>query len=64
MIVASLTFINGTQLKIMESLRCPAPCSISDGSVALIMISKAKDRRKAVLKSLKNYLRLNLSLYD
>ena len=58
------TFIYGTQLRLMESLRCPAPCSISDGSVALIMLTKGKDRRKALLKSLKTYLRLNLTLFN
>jgi len=57
-------FIYSLIAKLQEELKSPIPLSVSDGRVAFILIAKTKDRQQELKDVVRDYLRLNLTLYD
>jgi len=57
-------FLYSTHTKLRELLKCRLPCSLSDGSVAFILIAKDKKRQKELRIALSDYMRTNLRLFD
>ncbi len=58
------TFLYGTHGKLQRLLKCPLPYSVSDGTIAFILITKDKDCQKELREALADYMRMNLQLYD
>jgi len=48
----------------MQRLKCPMPVSISDNTVAFIILAKTKERQDEVGKALRDYTRSHLEIYD
>jgi hypothetical protein len=57
-------FLYSTYSKLIEKLKCPMPVSISDNTIAFIILAKDKNRQKEVRQALHEYTRSHLEIYD
>jgi hypothetical protein len=57
-------FLYSTYSKLVKELKCPMPVSISDNTIALIILAKNKNRQKEVHEVLHEYTRSHLEIFN
>jgi hypothetical protein len=57
-------FLYRTADKLMQRLKCPMPVSISDNTIAFIILTKTRKRQTEVRTALHEYVRSHLEIYD
>ena len=58
------THIYSTHAKLQELLKGPLPVSVSDNTIAFILIAKTRSRQKLLIELSGTYLKANFELYD